>query len=528
MTDRINPNIRNYLPNDPYYYGVDNLPFKDLISNDEALQFQLDQLKSQIDSLNGRNTFGDLKPYTDESKPGYVFVSPGSFIARVNIPADRDNGLRERASNGVHVQTDKVVQAQPESADYGLNSPDELGGVARTALVRVLSDNGVDPSIKILPFTTEDYPDVNSGSNPAPAYRLDVVFVQGYPAEDNDTSSKPTVGVMQGGWFMSEPEGIADDRKRANKWTGGGESFGRTLLQKTKDINQSNVIDEKKGNLSGGTDGLRYTTVPLPEDLRNFIYKPSIFHEGSIIQKPTFEDESSDFDESKIEAYLTEMADKKGIFCLPVCYVLVPFGYVGNVHIPNDNLMDIRPFFRTSEMTFDERQALAISYQPSFRNRFLTRKDPDYLELRDSWVRGSSPNSPGNHEGRLSVLESKTKQEIVFLEEERQLGGQLTGTNDLSPGTYMSPKADDIVALLIRVHVVGGAGIQVAEVSYENPSGNDHIIGRGGASSHTQTDSTVEYRKPANTDNTPIRFKVSGIGSGNARLWVYGYIRNVT
>ena len=99
----------------------------------------------------------------------------------------------------------------------------------------------------------------------------------------------------------------------------------------------SNVIDEKKGNLSGGTDGLRYTTVPLPEDLRNFIYKPSIFHEGSIIQKPTFEDESSDFDESKIEAYLTEMADKKGIFCLPVCYVLVPFGYVGNVHIPNDN-----------------------------------------------------------------------------------------------------------------------------------------------------------------------------------------------
>ena len=36
--ERINPNIRYYLPGDPYYYEVDNLPLKDLQANDDGAE----------------------------------------------------------------------------------------------------------------------------------------------------------------------------------------------------------------------------------------------------------------------------------------------------------------------------------------------------------------------------------------------------------------------------------------------------------------------------------------------------------
>ena len=40
--------------------------------------------------------------------------------------------------------------------------------------------------------------------------------------------------------------------------------------------------------------------------------------------------------------------------------------------IPQANLKDIRPLFRTAELTLAERQSIATSYQPSVRNRMVT------------------------------------------------------------------------------------------------------------------------------------------------------------
>ena len=42
MAERIKEDIRFYLPSDPYYYQVDNLPLQDLLDNDIKLQDQLD------------------------------------------------------------------------------------------------------------------------------------------------------------------------------------------------------------------------------------------------------------------------------------------------------------------------------------------------------------------------------------------------------------------------------------------------------------------------------------------------------
>ena len=42
---RISEDIRFYLPSDPYYYKVDNLPLQDLLKNDRRLQTQIDELQ---------------------------------------------------------------------------------------------------------------------------------------------------------------------------------------------------------------------------------------------------------------------------------------------------------------------------------------------------------------------------------------------------------------------------------------------------------------------------------------------------
>ena len=46
MAQRINEDIRFYLPADPYYYQVDNLPLEDLLANDVRLQNQIDSIQS--------------------------------------------------------------------------------------------------------------------------------------------------------------------------------------------------------------------------------------------------------------------------------------------------------------------------------------------------------------------------------------------------------------------------------------------------------------------------------------------------
>ena len=438
---RVTTNIRFYLATDPYYYEVQNLPLKDLLKNDEALQFQLDQLKAQIDSLSGRELFGDLKPYISESNPGKVYVKPGNFIARVNVPSDRYTGLGERQNDGEQGELSRGdIKAQPEDPAYGLNHPDKVGGVGRTALVRVLQDNGIDPNITIPSFTQEDYPGGDSGSNKVPVYRLDLVFVEAYPAEDQD-NNKPKLGLIKGGYFLDFPTNISESRKAGQRFETGEDLVGGTVHQQSKDINEADVIDEKKGGVTGIEDKLRYTTIPSIEDLKNYEWRPV-----DLINDPINNFETTDYDipsNEQLEEWAKEQLEQRGVFCLPIAYILTPYGHLQGGFIPAENLMDIRPFFRTAELTFDERQAIAVSHRPSIKNRFLTRLDPDYVTLRNSVVKGSGLSAPGNHEGRIAKLEDDLPIGTYLFDRAGQIflidssmGGQTTeftyrGTSDL-------------------------------------------------------------------------------------------------
>lgn len=438
MQERINTNLRFYLPSDPLYYEVMNIPIKGLLANEEVLQFRIDQLQAQLDSISGRETFGDLRPYTSEATPGKVFVREGNFIARLNIPSDRYTGLGERLNSGENESTERgKIKAQPEDSLYGLNKPDKAGGIARTALVRILKTNGVDPSVSVPSFTAEDYPAGDNASNKTPVYRLDIVYAEGYPAEDQD-NARPKIGIIKGGYFLDYPESISEGRKSGNRFETQDQNLGGTVHQQSKDILESDVISDKKDS-----DKFRYTTVPSIEDLKNFEWRSV----SGLVNDPSNNFLDTDFDIPSI-SQLTEWAhkqlDNRGTFCLPVAYVLVPFGHIEGNHIPLDNLMDIRPFFRTAEMTFDERQAIAASFKPTIQNRFLTRKDPDYTTLRNKLVKGAGEVGPGNHEGRISKLE-----------------------NDLPIGSYIFDRAGSI--FLINSEYGG----QTTEFTYRGTSDLD-------------------------------------------------------
>jgi hypothetical protein len=395
MNDRIKTDIRFYLPSDPYYFEVDNLPIKELTNNDQILQFQIDQLKAKFEGLTGRDTFNDLKPYIDETSPGKVYVKPGSFIGRTNIPSDRYTGLEGRLDDGEN--TVRTIVAQPTSATH--DSQNAIKGVARTSFIRVLKTDGEDISVAIPSFTEADYPAGNLTNNQAPAYRLDLVFVEAYPAEDND-NGKPKLGIITGGYLLDYPDTVSTDRKEGDRFTDSLDLNGRTIQMQSQDIEIGEIIEEKKNS----TERVKYTTVPSPDDLKNFIFRPQTLVN---VASGTEIDSDIPTDEQLVAEWASKQFENRGTFCLPICYVLVPFGYLAGGFITTDNLIDIRPFFRTAELTFDERQAVAASFQPSLKNRFLTRKDPDYTDLRNTWVRGNGQAEPGNHEGRIKTLKDR-------------------------------------------------------------------------------------------------------------------------
>ena len=58
---------------------------------------------------------------------------------------------------------------------------------------------------------------------------------------------------------------------------------------------------------------------------------------------------------------------------LPVCYVIVTQNFTAGTAIPTGNIIDIRPFLRTAELSLDERQAILNStFKPRANNPFAT------------------------------------------------------------------------------------------------------------------------------------------------------------
>ena len=394
--ERVNPNIRYYLPGDPYYYEVDNLPLHDLQENDSSLQAQIDALNTRIDaalSTPNKHGFGELLPYWHPNQAGVLKVKDGNFIARVNTKATFENGLMERLW-GSDVDSNSVYLR--DATSYNNDEPRTLAAAragrelyeaksaARTAVIDYKDVNNVT----VPGFDDEDFTDAD-----APDYRIDLLFIQASPSLDEsneyrprfgNTEETPRLGYVKGAYFRVD--NIADEGRVQ------GRIFDEQGLEgKLLGLSQVDVFQRDSG------------TVPSPDDVANGSYKSPTTATGGISHTPGITPLS-------LDVWAENQFDSLGVFSLPIAYIKVPRGYrLGDV-LPQEAIIDIRPLFRSTELTLSERQAISTSHAPSLNNRLLTLNDPDYTHFKEEVVKGVGARPQLDHEGRIQTLETKMRE----------------------------------------------------------------------------------------------------------------------
>jgi len=356
MADRISEDIRFYLAGDPYYFEVDNLPLKDLVDNDRILQAQIDELRSGGTKVT-RSGILELQPYIDPASPGRVFVRSGSFIGRIQRSADSDLGGSpvKGINGGTNEKKFPPTKGAVGSVDYSVDIESEQLGtlgykaetVGRTAVV-TFNGGGID----IDPFGPDEFANKGGASTTPPLARIDLIglttvngalddpYLKGQALTDLITGNGyAKLAVVRGAGIVQGTTSKIRQVVRGEKYV--------TVGIPQEDLNALGY------NLDGSPSrSPQFGTVPLPDDLVNICFS-----------KQSITEALNDFAER----------NRNASFFLPLAYVFVPNTFQGNSPIPSSFLRDIRPIFRTAELTLDERQAIAASLNPSITNPVITK-----------------------------------------------------------------------------------------------------------------------------------------------------------
>lgn len=408
--------VRYFKRNDPVFADVFNIPLKQLQENDNWLKDQFESLTASTLSEFQRSDFAELKPYVNGTD-NVVRVKPGRFTARVNdaysitplqfieqitgralgeinqweaktvldasIKAVADkfktyvasnslgmNGLYERAFNYPIINSDTewnseltffnstktnayswLGNSNLSSITIGQSAVDNqsLGfailNIAETEFIRKwrgvtrLSVVNVEEelSIEIPEFSDDDFYYFNETGAKVRVdanQRIDLVFIYSKPIDQPSaaipvfdantprTISKPVLGLVKG--------------------AGLGILLKGGIVQQTVDADGNrlivpNISDELATNTGiGSIKG----SFPAPDDLINL---------APILLENLAEDHPA-------------LVGQTG---LPVAYVVVdrsPQLNANNIQvIATNKLIDIRPFFRTAELSYNERSGLAAA-----------------------------------------------------------------------------------------------------------------------------------------------------------------------
>ena len=402
---RINEDIRFYLPADPYYYQVDNLPLKDLLDNDIALQEQIDNLSFDDTGAVFRNGIKELQPFIDAALPGQVSVRSGNFIGRTNrtngtaserAAGSLGNAGAKRVDNGTtEIRTPPTTDGPgtlSNFGDYNVANPipaaernEPAQGMARTSVFNFhggsISIDGFDHNEFATAITDDTY------NTTAPLARLDLIGITTINGAMDDpflwgnvdtqspvvsVDGHPRLAVVKGAGIVQS----SDSHKRDISVTN-ADKGRRYITIGTAAENLNEYGRDLDGNI---TLGPKFGTIPMPDDVVNVL-----------------------FSKTEIDESMFDFAEKNlnGSFFLPLAYVYVPQTHVAGAPIPQNYLKDIRPLFRTAELTLAERQAVAASFQPSLSNPLVTEEHAKVLvdnaiEEYDSNQPPPPPPDPGH------------------------------------------------------------------------------------------------------------------------------------
>ena len=198
----------------------------------------------------------------------------------------------------------------------------------------------------------------------APAGRIDVVGITTVNGAQDDpfipgNAEELNVAIGNGQCKLAVVKGAGLISTNLNREVGItiGERY-QTIGQPKEEINTT--AKNPDGTL---TNDPRVGTYPMPDDVVNICFSRA--------------DIRNDIQENTLDAWAQR--NRNASFFLPIAYVFVNDTYTLNNPIPQNWLYDIRPFFRTAELTLNERQSLAASVNPSVTNPVVTAS---YQETR--------------------------------------------------------------------------------------------------------------------------------------------------
>lgn len=234
-------------------------------------------------------------------------------------------------------------------------------GLARTAIV----DLAEEATIEIPPFDANDffYTDESGQRQLLDAnQRIDLVFIYSKPIDVSSTTVakfvnnqpttilKPTLGIVYGAGLGVDFTQTSNNVRNSLRTVTGIRSDGTSMML-------ANPGDETGSNTGFTASGIK-GSFPSPDDLMNLA--PQL-----------------------VESLANDNFALIGQSILPIAYIVVRKTSTINessVHVLTDSdLLDIRPFFRTAELTYGERAGLAAAVPAlSIANPVVTQSELDF------------------------------------------------------------------------------------------------------------------------------------------------------
>ena len=390
----VNPGRFSARINDAYQKGINNF----------TQESNIDFVNGEADSAIRKKRAFRVSPNTLKSIVGDITTDPtldnGLFHFLQHHNSEKLNSLdfRWSSTNDNSINSDATIEGLPKNKiavwrAYGNNAGSTAvslrndlqqeaveftrfwGGAVRTAIVDV-------PETLSITIPEFDATEFSNNSASEPSTRIDLLFIYSHPMDASSTTiakpsgtvpttiTAPRLGLLKGAGLIGikngegEFETFADTDNffDSDTFSNGSGSVGNYFTGDSAIDDDSNlrinstIADQLQTQVGIGDYN---ANLPSPDDLLNLT--------------PLFEDSLT----SNSFALL-------GQSVLPVAYVITTkFSSV----IRASDIFDIRPFFRTTELSYNERAGIAGANPPiSFANPVVGREEVErnLLDLRDN------------------------------------------------------------------------------------------------------------------------------------------------
>lgn len=300
------------------------------------------------------------------------FLAEGTFTADAGpITLETLTKLQTAAWQQTSNSGDSSAPNAPGLRQLSVDFCRRWGGVFRTSVVNVVENL----AIQVPEFSTADFMDNNSAYSPT--VRIDLVFLYTYPVDATKsnpvtelegsqvkTISKPTLGLIKGAGGIlrgrNDAVDIADNSSNigSQNWTSQADPANR----------------DKYYDTSGGLDGDSSIAqiAALTDQVNTLAESSYAFPNAGTYDFPS-PDDLLNLAPLLAEEVLDTNLASVGQSILPLCYVIVK---EGSSVITDDDIIDIRPFMRTAELTYNERSGLGAANPPvSIANPVVSKQE---------------------------------------------------------------------------------------------------------------------------------------------------------